>query len=177
MCENPLSISNRALDVGGVAVEDGVASLGESFFYRVFISARNFVQHHKDWNTISKVHYDAPFCLFLPIHRPELQAATEILWSSQFGESGSSSNKKKVEYQRNRRKHILLRNIFLLVGGWPLPLLVSPPLLKKHMWSRKKVSYYPNVAFSVTWRFGLKCRTIKTFVQENGVCVCVFLLF
>ena len=53
MHENPRSISNRALDVGGIAVEDGVTSLGKSFFYQVFISARNSVQH-KDWNTISK---------------------------------------------------------------------------------------------------------------------------
>ena len=43
----------------------------------------------------------------------------------------------------------------------------SPPLIW-HVWSRKKVSYYLNVAFLIIWYFGLKCRIIEVF-RENGL--------
>ena len=102
MRKNPLSIPNRTLDVGG-----GVALLGGIFFLEALVELQMNVFQQTDWNTISKAHSDPPFCLFLPIHRPELQVATRILWPSQFGDSGRSirrRKKKEVEYQWNRSR-------------------------------------------------------------------------
>ena len=45
------------------------------------------------------------------------------------------------------------------------------PSLIWHVWSCKKVSYYPNVVFSMIRHFGLTCCITKVF-QENGLFWC-----
>lgn len=49
----------------------------------------------------------------------------------------------------------------------------SPPLTW-HIWSHKKVLYYPNVILYIIWHFGLKYCVVEVF-QENGLFQCVML--
>ena len=49
--------------------------------------------------------------------------------------------------------------------------LILFSLFNMHVWSCKKVSYYPNIIFLTIWHFGLTCRSTKVF-QENGLFWC-----
>ena len=59
---------------------------------------------------------------------------------------------------------------FLIANQW-LEGNYGAPSLLRHIWSCKKVLYYPNIMFLVIWHFGLKYHTFEVF-KGNGLIQC-----